>query len=123
MLFFETIVTQKTSMNLPMNELVAPLSGEIGEKYWLKTAVDDNRMRLELSPQTLQRLLSSGQLCAADFRCLDCATKHCVWRLMARHCAHSLGCEGCCAKCGLVTHKTLESVNPLIQSNKQERYT
>ena len=34
--------------------------------------VMNGRLRLELSAETLLRLLASGQLCAADFRCLDC---------------------------------------------------
>lgn len=99
-------------MNLPMVEVVAPLSDMRGdiirEQGSLRPAADDGYMRLELSSQILQRLLTSGQLCAADFRCLDCATKHCVWRLMARHCAHSLGCDGCCVKCDLVVQKAPE---------------
>ncbi len=69
-----------------MSEITTPVSG-------------GDSVRLELSSRTLQRLLSSGLLHPADFRCLDCATKHCVWRLVARRCAHSLSCNGCCAEC------------------------
>ncbi len=117
-------------MNLPMTEITAPLSGHQNggvtgeqeqqasrpnlahsalhstEEYRLNPTSDNDCMRLELSSQTLRRLLTSGQLCAADFRCLDCTTKHCVWRLMASRCTHSLGCEGCCAQCDLVVQKT-----------------
>ena len=39
-------------------------------------------LRLELSAATVLRLLTRGELCAADLRCLDCASKDCVWRLL-----------------------------------------
>ncbi|MDO6460006.1 hypothetical protein Q4485_04805 [Granulosicoccaceae sp. 1_MG-2023] len=51
-----------------------------------------SEVRMQLDEQTLQRLLKSGHLCAADFRCLDCESKACVWRLLlqqaARQCEH-----------------------------------
>lgn len=50
------------------------------------------RIKLEIDTETLRRLLDSGQLCAADIRCLDCASKHCVWKL----CLQSLGREMTC---------------------------
>lgn len=34
-------------------------------------ATASDYLRLEVSVETLSRLLASGQLCAADFRCLD----------------------------------------------------
>ena len=42
---------------------------------------DGSRIRLELDIHTLRRLLGSGLLCASDVRCLDCDSKHCVWKL------------------------------------------
>ncbi len=92
---------------LPMSELPAPISGIDsdlpGESGGLPSGPERNGwMRLELSRQTLQRLLSSGQLSAAEFRCLDCETKQCVWKIVAIHCARNLRCGGGCARCGLV---------------------
>ena len=44
-------------------------------------------IRMQLNEQTLKRLLRSGELCAADFRCLDCESKACVWRLLLQQAA------------------------------------
>ncbi len=94
--------------------------------------------RLELSAQTLLRLLASGQLCAADFRCLDCESKHCLRRLVLMSCAKTInpgsGCNGCCAECGksedrkfvtetdlpvLICVKSLPPASPHDSSTKQ----
>jgi hypothetical protein len=61
-------------------------------------------LRLEFSAETLLRLLANGQLSAADLRCLDCESKHCLWRLLLMSCAKTINpgtaCNGCCAECG-----------------------
>jgi hypothetical protein len=44
-------------------------------------------VRLEMSEDMLRRLLTAGQVCAADFRCLDCESKDCLWRLCLESCA------------------------------------
>ena len=63
----------------------------------------DYGLRLELPAATLFRLLADGHLCAADFRCLDCDSKDCVWRLLMLSSAKSLrsvtGCDGRCEHC------------------------
>ena len=55
-------------------------------------------LRLELSAETLQHLLASGQLCAKDIRCLDCESKDCLWKLLLKSCAMMInsgkGCNG-----------------------------
>ncbi|MBN2702368.1 MAG: hypothetical protein JXR29_13060 [Methylothermaceae bacterium] len=48
------------------------------------------RLRLELSAQTLLRLLENSQLYAADFRCLDCETHRWVRRLLVESCIQKL---------------------------------
>lgn len=48
------------------------------------------RVRVELDTRTLHRLLNSGLLCAADFRCLDCDSKNCVWRLCLQDLTRSI---------------------------------
>jgi len=45
-----------------------------------------DRVRLEISADRLHGLLKMGALCAADFRCLDCESKQCVWRLCLMNC-------------------------------------
>lgn len=44
------------------------------------------RLHLALSARTLLRLLENGQLCAAEFRCLDRETHRCVRRLLMKSC-------------------------------------
>ena len=46
------------------------------------------RVRVEITETTLLRLLTGGQVCAADFRCLDCRSKQCLWNLCLRSCAN-----------------------------------
>lgn len=43
-------------------------------------------VRLEISADRLHELLKVGALCASDFRCLDCESKQCVWRLCLVSC-------------------------------------
>ena len=40
------------------------------------------RLHLELPADAVARLLAEGRLRACDFRCLDCASKACVRRLL-----------------------------------------
>lgn len=48
------------------------------------------RIRVELDVDTLFRLLSDRQLTAAELRCLDCESKHCVRKLCLMSCARSM---------------------------------
>ncbi len=57
------------------------------------------RIRLEMTPEVLYRLLVSGVLRAADFRCLDCESKTCVWRLCLMSCGEKMN-PGGCRNCG-----------------------
>jgi hypothetical protein len=61
-------------------------------------------LRLEIPAETLLRLLASGQLCAADIRCLDCDSKQCLWRLLLMSVDRMInvvsGCNGRCSECG-----------------------
>ncbi len=43
-----------------------------------------NRVRLELSAESMERLLATGMLRAAEFRCLDLRSKSTVWYLLLR---------------------------------------
>ena len=53
-------------------------------------AVGNRKMRVEVTEETLSRLLSSGQVCAAEFRCLDCKSKECLWNLCLKSCTNNL---------------------------------
>ena len=61
-------------------------------------------VRLELTVEVVARLLEQKQLCVADFRCLDCESKSCVWRMCLMNCAKNIKTEadtGCpCQGCG-----------------------
>ncbi len=84
----------------------APAASVVGkaEAAVSNTAAVNARLRLEVSAQTLLRLLVGGQVCAADFRCLDCESKQCVWRILLMSCEKTLhaaaGCNGSCNQCG-----------------------
>jgi len=41
---------------------------------------------LEISENTLRRLLDADQVCAAELKCLDCASKDCLRRLCLESC-------------------------------------
>jgi hypothetical protein len=46
-----------------------------------------NRLCVELSEDTLRRLLAANQVCAADLICLDCASQQCLRRLCLESCS------------------------------------
>ena len=47
-------------------------------------------VRVEISEKTLARLLTKGQVCEADFRCLDCKAKQCLWRICLNSCVNKM---------------------------------
>ncbi len=49
-------------------------------------AMEDKQIRVEIAETTLLRLLAGGQVRAADFRCLDCESKACLWRICLQSC-------------------------------------
>ncbi len=57
------------------------------------------RIRLEMEPGVLYRLLVNGAISAADFRCMDCESKTCVWRLCLMSCGEKMN-PGGCRQCG-----------------------
>ena len=84
---------------VPSRPVVSKTASEVSRKI-----VMNGCLRLELSAETLLRLLASGELCVADFRCLDCESKQCVWRLLLMSSEKTLnagtGCNGRCRECG-----------------------
>lgn len=98
-------------MDWLLDKTAEKYAAPLGMPVFNKTASEVSRkivmngcLRLELSAETLLRLLASGELCAADFRCLDCESKQCVWRLLLMSCEKTLnagtGCNGRCSECG-----------------------
>jgi hypothetical protein len=79
-------------------------------------SADRKRVRVEITEETLTRLLAKGHVCAADFRCLDCKSKQCLWRLCLKSCAknYKTGMAGVAAcndsypGCGLCSGKECE---------------
>ncbi|RZB33401.1 MAG: hypothetical protein SRB2_04040 [Desulfobacteraceae bacterium Eth-SRB2] len=60
-------------------------------------------VRVEVDAKTLNRLLAAEQVCAADFRCLDCESKRCIWRLCLLNCTSRL-------KTGIATESDHENL-------------
>jgi hypothetical protein len=52
--------------------------------------IRDKSLRIEVGEEVILRLLEAGHVCAADFRCLDCESKKCIWRLCLESCAYKL---------------------------------
>jgi hypothetical protein len=57
------------------------------------TSAERKSVRVEISEKTLLRLLAGGQVCAADFQCLDCHSKKCLWRQCLESCTDGLSAE------------------------------
>jgi hypothetical protein len=45
-----------------------------------------NRLRFEVDEAIVDRLLAQSAVCAADFHCLDCTSKKCLWKLCLKNC-------------------------------------
>ncbi len=82
-------------------------------------------VRLELEAGILQRLLDKGELCVSEFRCLDCNSKRCVWKLCLMNCgkhvkADSSQCRHCehCGNLRIPISTTLTITSEII--NHQE---
>lgn len=51
---------------------------------------DEVILKLEIKRSTLKRLLETNQVCASDFRCLDCITKQQIKNLCLQTCLKCL---------------------------------
>ena len=83
---------------------------KIMNSYRLETK---RRVRLELSADTLLRLLKNGEVSASSFRCLDGDTKQCVRQLLLDSLGDSaLPCCDLCpqAQCPQKTIKSKENL-------------
>jgi hypothetical protein len=50
-------------------------------------------VKIEIDKERLGMLIASGQLCVADIRSLDQASKKILWKLCLRSCSKLLRCE------------------------------
>lgn len=50
---------------------------------------ETGNIRVELSKDTVARLMAGGQLCAADLHCLDCRSKACILKIVLDVCRPS----------------------------------
>ena len=50
----------------------------------------DKTIKLEIKASTLRRLLETRQVCATDFRCLDCSSRRCMKDLCLQTCLRCL---------------------------------
>jgi hypothetical protein len=50
-------------------------------------------IQLEIGLDKLETLIEKGELCAADVRCLNSASKECIWNLCLCVCARRLQCN------------------------------
>lgn len=60
-----------------------------GSKTTQQTFGKSGSIRLEISQEKLQRLLSNRQVCAADFHCLDEESHRCVREMCLKNCLRS----------------------------------
>jgi len=54
---------------------------------------NQNVVQIEIGIDKLESLFNKGQLCATDFRCLNCESKKCIWDLCLASCAKRMQCE------------------------------
>lgn len=50
-------------------------------------------VKIEINQERLAMLIASGQLCMADIRSLDQASKKILWKLCLRSCSKLFRCE------------------------------
>jgi hypothetical protein len=69
-------------------------------------------VQLEIGLDKLEALFNTGALCAADLRCLNCASKECIWNLCLSVCARRMQCKiassklhECCKQHADILHK------------------
>jgi hypothetical protein len=69
----------------------------IGDSSQVNESGEVSRLvRVEIDEEKLLQLLKAKQLCAADMRCLDCESKHCLLRLLLQACVQDLcGADRC----------------------------
>jgi len=101
-MWHEVASSQKPTVPIITRQPCAASVNKAANRMSRGSAVTDN-LRLELPAATLLGLLETGQLCAADLRCLDCESKRCLWRLLLMSCIKATqpaaSCNDCCAEC------------------------
>ncbi|MEC4724011.1 hypothetical protein HWQ46_00395 [Shewanella sp. D64] len=57
-----------------------------------------SQVNLSISADKLAKLIQAGDICAADFRCLDSDSKQIVWQLCLLCCSQRVGCLKPCSQ-------------------------
>lgn len=52
-----------------------------------------NNVNISMDASLLAKLIHKGELCAADFKCLDKHTKKAVWQMCLIHCQQRIHCN------------------------------
>lgn len=50
-------------------------------------------VQISIEIEKLESLFNQGELCANDFRCLNCESKKCIWNLCLKSCAKRIECN------------------------------
>ncbi|ABV87532.1 hypothetical protein [Shewanella pealeana] len=74
------------------------------------------QLNISISEAKIAQLIQQGQLCAADFKCLDSETKQAVWQLCLWSCEKRIHCDKHCQQqCKSLCHEqSQESVKGAI---------
>ncbi|AQS36117.1 hypothetical protein Sps_00928 [Shewanella psychrophila] len=89
--------------------------------------MNNQRINLSISTEKLTQLIQDGVLCAADFRCLDQASKQKVWQMCLWCCSKKIGCtKDCSLSCsaGLASsaqyrpHSSIEQVEEITSQSR-----
>ena len=50
-------------------------------------------VQIEIGIEKLESLFNKGEVCATDFRCMNCESKKCIWNLCLTSCARRMQCD------------------------------
>ena len=74
-----------------------------------------NTIKLAISEEKLAKLILAGELCAADFSCLDKQSKQAVWRLCLWCCGKRSSCQHCNKLCN--QKQNINKINDIELTN------
>lgn len=94
--------------------------------------MNNQRVNLSISTEKLTQLIQDGVLCAADFRCLDQASKQRVWQMCLWCCSKKISCTkecalscspGCASPTQYQSNTSIEQVNQITSQSKTNTST
>lgn len=81
----------------------------------------NDKIRIEIDAQSLERMIDSGHLSASDMRCLDCNSKRCIWRMCLSICADKLNIPTECITCPKRNNESLSNARGFSQEEAQAK--